>query len=278
MKTRTCARCGDPISLKYGRYCDPCRPHMRGKHAIYVWTPERDQVLRERYDGTVKYRARSIATQLGWPTWVIKKRAAVLGLTQPVERHDWTAEETEFLKRHVGRRTVNWISKQLHRSLTSVVLKAKRLKISRAFRDGYTLRRLEACFGCDHKIIQGWIQDGKLRAQRRATERPLDAWYTTDADVLRFILRYPRVFRLDKVDQPWFMDLILRALPGTLVIAARPVQAKPAPAIPKEIAPAGTSCALCGRKIEGPATPERRPSGPEGTMETWWYCQECKAA
>ncbi len=30
----------------------------------------------------------------------------------------------------------------------------------------------------------------------------------TDADLLRFIETHPLAFRLDKVDQVWFMDLI----------------------------------------------------------------------
>ncbi len=279
MEARLCARCKEePINLKYGRYCDSCRPHMRGKHPKYVWTPERDQLLRDRYKGTIKYRAGSIAVQLGWPRWVITRRAAVLGLTQPVERHEWSAEETEFLKKHAGKRTANWLAKQLHRSMTSVVLKLKRLKISRAFRDGYTLRRLEACFGSDHRIIQGWIQDGKLRAQRRFNSGAArDAWYTTDQDVLRFILRFPQEFRLDRVDQPWFMGLILAALRRPTAAPAT-AEAFSKTTAPVQTAPPGTRCALCDRVIKGAATSEERPSGSDGEMETWWYCLKCKAA
>ncbi len=274
MKTRECARCGDSITRKHARYCDPCRVFTRGKPPKYARTREKNQVLRDRYDGTVKYRAREIAQSLGWPTWVVKKRAAAIGLTQPVERHDWSAEEIEFLRRHAGKRTANWIAKQLHRSMTSVVLKFKRLKISRKFNDGYTLRRLEACFGCDHKIIQTWIQSGKLQAQRRATERSLDAWYTTDLDVLRFILRYPQEFRLHKVDQPWFMGLILQAFRKPMPVPVSKAVEAPTKAL--EPAPPGTECALCGRPIQGLATREQRPSGPEGSIETWWYCRQCK--
>ncbi len=276
MEVRLCARCKkEPITLKYARYCDPCRARVRGPAPKYVWTPEKDQFLRDSYDSKIKGRAKSIAVQLGWPRWVIVKRAARLGLTRQIERKDWEPEETEFLLKHVGKRTVNWIGKKLGRSVTSVVLKTKRLKISRAFRDGYTLRRLELCFGTDHKVISKWICDGKLRAQRLLTNRPFDRWYTTDAEVLRFIIKFPQEFRLDRVDQPWFMGLILRALGQPVEVPnAVPRKLRGQAAVP----PAGTECGVCNQTIEGLAIREERPSGPDGQMETWWYCQKCKAA
>jgi hypothetical protein len=44
--------------------------------------------------------------------------------------------------------------------------------------------------------------------RRRGTNRPRDAWAVSDADLLRFIQDHPLTFRLDKVDQVWFLDLI----------------------------------------------------------------------
>ena len=38
---------------------------------------------------------------------------------------------------------------------------------------------------------------------------PPDAWYFTDQDLLHFIRNHPLEFRLDKVDQLWFLDLVL---------------------------------------------------------------------
>jgi hypothetical protein len=111
-------------------------------------------MLRARYDGKVRGRPAEIAAVFVWPVWVIKKRAAALGLSYPVDRKDWTAEETNFLLDHAGTRTSHWISKQLKRSETSVVLKFKRMKISRRVSDGYTLRELELCFGVDHRSIE----------------------------------------------------------------------------------------------------------------------------
>ncbi len=206
------------------RWCPDCRWKHRGrKPAKYVWIPERDQLLRERYDGKVKGRAADIASAFGWPAWVVKKRASTLGLCYPADRKEWTPKEERFLWQHAGRRLTHWIAKQLGRSESSVVLKLKRMKISRRWREGYTLRDLELCFGCDHHIIDRWIRQGWLNARRRGTRRngtggrgggPADAWIFTDADILEFIRARPLEFRLDKVDQFWFLDL---ALNGGLV-------------------------------------------------------------
>jgi len=183
----------------------------------YLWTPERDQVLRERYDGKVKGRAAAIAASLGWPTWCIKKRAAALGLCYPVDQKDWTPKEERFLWEHAGRRLTRWMARQLGRSEASVVLKLRRMKISGRYREGYTLQELELCFGCDHHMIDRWIRAGWLRGRRRGTRRnvgphgggPHDPWVFSDAGLLAFIQAHPTDFRLDKVDQLWFMDLLL---------------------------------------------------------------------
>jgi hypothetical protein len=222
---RTCGDCGRPfIGGPYAKTGPCCRWKHRGRPAKkYVWTPERDQVLRERYDGRVKGRSAELARIVGWPAWVIKKRAATLGLCHPADRKDWTAEEEAFLWEHGGSRLTHWIAKQLRRSETSVVLKFKRMKISRRVRDGYTLRELELCFGVDHHVIERWVREGRLTSakrgrpatnghepeiRRRGTDRPRDAWAVSDTDLLRFVTAHPMAFRLDKVDQVWFMDLI----------------------------------------------------------------------
>ncbi len=215
-----CQDCRRPfLAGPYARWGPCCRWKYRGRRPKkYVWTPERDQVVRERYDGRVRRRAAEIGTALGWPAWAVKRRAAALGLTHPpADRRDWTAQEEEFLREHAGSRLTHWIARQLDRGESSVVLKLKRMKISRRFREGYTLRELELCFGVDHHSIDRWLREGKLVGRRRGTRRsgaggrgaaPADPWYFTDEDLVRFIRGHPMAFRLDKVDQLWFMDLI----------------------------------------------------------------------
>lgn len=222
---RLCGDCGRPfLGGPYAKTGPCCRWKHRGRTAKkYVWTPERDQLLRERYDARTRGAITALAEGIGWPAWVLKKRAATLGLTHAVDRKEWTEAETAFLWDHAGHRLTHWIAKQLGRSETSVVMKLKHMRISRRFRDGYTVRELELCFGTDHRVIERWVREGKLltpmpgrpsaiddgpRIRRRGTERARDAWLVTDADLLGFIQKHPLAFRLDKVDQVWFLDLI----------------------------------------------------------------------
>ena len=215
--TRQCQECQQPfLGGTAAIACPRCRPNllrrhllvMAGKKKKYRWTPELDAVLKRSYDGRVKRRAAEILTRLGWPTWVIKKQAAVLGLTYSFDRRDFTAKEVSFIEEWTGSRPSAWIAKHLHRSIASVVLKQKRMKICRRVRLGYTVHELSLCFGVDHHGIDRWIHEGKLNAARLGTARPHDTWRVEDEDILRFIEAHPMAFRLDKVDQVWFLDLL----------------------------------------------------------------------
>lgn len=210
---RGCGDCPRKLTQPYARWCDDCRWRHRGKQPIYIWTPEKDAILKAKYEGRDGIPA-AIAATFGWPSWVIKKRAALLGLTAcPKNRRAWTPEEVRFLEDHAGTRLVAYIAKRLGRSITSVVLKLKHMHISRRIREGYTLRDLELCFGVDHHAIDGWIRRGLLRGrhrhggEQRAFER--DAWQFTDEGLLGFIRENPTAFELRRVDQTWFMDLVL---------------------------------------------------------------------
>lgn len=220
--SRPCQDCGRSfLGTAPARYCKDCRWKHRGRRPKkYIWTPERDQLLRERYDSRLKGRAAEIATALGWPAWVVKNRAGRLGLAHPgpKDRRDWTPKEESFLRNHAGSRHVHWMAKRLGRSETSVVLKLKRMQISRRWREGSTLRDLELCFGCDHHAIDRWIRAGWLHGRRRGTRRngnggrgngPADPWVFTDEHILAFVREHPTAFELRKVDQEWFLDLLL---------------------------------------------------------------------
>lgn len=221
---RPCGDCGRSIRKRYAQWCDHCRWRHCGKPRKYVWTEERDQLLRDQYDSRIKGRAQAIADQLGWPKWVIVKRAAVLGLTQhPADRREWTRKEVDVLETWARSWHVNRLAKRLGRSIASVVLKLKRLKIRRRVRSGYTMRMLEACFGTDHHVIERWVREGMLRwAPRNPDAPPKGPWQIAEAEVLRFIREHPMAFRLDKVDQEWFMGLVIGAGLGSAARTGRP--------------------------------------------------------
>lgn len=193
------------------RRCPECRYIGRTGHSRrqkYRWTPERDALMRERYDARVRGRALEIARDFGWPKWAITHRAMDLGLayTKPA---NWSQEETAFLLDHAGVHTPLWISKRVGRTVTAVVMKLKHLHLSRRVQNGYTARDAALCFGIDDHVVTGRIRQGLLHAERRGTERANDALVIQDADILAFIREHPMAFRLDRVDQLWFMDLVL---------------------------------------------------------------------
>lgn len=165
----------------------------------YQWTQDKLDFLGAHYDGRVKNRAGWIAQQFGRPSWVVKRKAAELGLCFPADRRPWSDQEVVFLNEYLKMASVNWIAKKLGRSYSSVALKCRRLHIKRAeVREGYTLRALERCFRQNHKTIGKWVKNGWLKTRRRGINRDgFDYWYCSNRDVLEFIIAHPLEFRLD---------------------------------------------------------------------------------
>jgi len=208
---RTCQRCGRQfLAGPAAKRCPNCRYIGRSGHSRntkYHWMAERDELLRERYDSRVPGRAAEIAADFGWPAWRIKHRAQELGIAR-VKEPRWTAEQDSFLLENAGVRTPKWIAKRVGRTLTAVVVRLTRLHISRRVREGLTARDVALCFGIDVHAVTRWIDQGKLAAKRRGTDRARDPYVVSLQAIRQFVRCYPMLFRLDKVDQLWFMDLV----------------------------------------------------------------------
>jgi hypothetical protein len=130
-----------------------------------------------------------------------------------MDRRPWTAAELNLLERLVGRVSTATIAKRLRRPEGSIVNRLKRMKTSRRVRDGYTIRDLELCLGEDHRkisvwIANGWLQD-RLQGTRRHDGNGNDIHRIREEDVLDFIKRHPQEINLGKVDQTWFLDMVL---------------------------------------------------------------------
>lgn len=220
-----CIVCGQPIEegRKLGappteaRYCAKCRADRR-RHAKlkYTWRPEFDDMLKAQYHGGLNHRFQVLNRMIrmtGLPRWYIKRHAARLGLTMKMDRKPWTSAELNLLEKLVGHVTSATIAKRLHRPESSVVNKLKRLGNSRRVRDGYTMRDLEQCLGEDHHKISTWIANGWLRDRLQGTHRHdgngRDIHRIREKDILRFLKNHPQEINLGKVDQMWFLDLVL---------------------------------------------------------------------
>ena len=221
----TCLVCGGPIEegFRHGRppreakYCLKCRSQrQRRANAKYVWRPEFDEHLKAHYYGGVNRRFRVLNRMIrltGLPRWYIKRQASRLGLTMRMDRRPWAPVEVDLLERLVGTVSTAAIAKRLRRPEVSVVNKLKRLRISRRVREGYTMRDLELCLGEGHHKIGQWIAAGWLRDHVQGTRRHdgngKDIHRILDKDILAFLRNHPQEINLGKVDQTWFLDLVL---------------------------------------------------------------------
>lgn len=220
-----CVICGQPIEEgrrqgappSAAQYCSKCRADRR-RHAKlkYTWRPEFDAFLRTHYFGGLNRRFQVLNRMIrmtGLPRWYIKRQAARLGLTMKMDRKPWTPSELNVLDKLVGRVSSATIAKRLHRPESSVVNKLKRLGNSRRVREGYTMRDLEQCLGEDHHKISVWIANGWLRDRLQGTRRHdgngRDIHRIGEKDILRFLKNHPQEINLGKVDQVWFLDLVL---------------------------------------------------------------------
>jgi len=113
----------------------------------------------------------------------------------------------------VGRLSSATIAKRLRRPESSVVNKLKRLGTSRRVRDGYPMRELELCLGEDHHKIAWWITSGWLQDRLQGTNRHNgngnDIHRIREEEILNFIRNHPQEINLGKVEQTWFLDLVL---------------------------------------------------------------------
>ena len=221
----TCIVCGRRIEEgsrhsqppREAKYCLKCRADRRRRSKLkYTWRPEYDAYLKAQYFGGLKRRFQVLNRMIrmaGLPRWYIKRQAARLGLTMHMDRRPWTRTELELLEIMVGRVSSATIAKRLHRPESSVVNKLKRMGTSRRVRDGYTMRELELCLGEDHHKISGWIKNGWLQDRLQGTGRHngngKDIHRIREDDIVDFIRNHPQEINLGKVDQTWFLDLVL---------------------------------------------------------------------
>ena len=220
-----CVICGQPIEEgrrqgqppRLARYCLKCRAERRRSAKVkYTWRPEHDAYLKANYFGGLNRRFQVLSHMVrltGTPRWYIKRQAARLGLTMQMDQRPWTHAEMKVLEKLVGRVSSATIAKRLGRPESSVVNKLKHMGTSRRVRDGYTMRELELCLGEDHRKIADWIKNGwlqdRLQGTRRHDGNGNDIHRIREKDILRFLKNHPQEINLGKVDQMWFLDLVL---------------------------------------------------------------------
>jgi len=163
----------------------------------HKWTDEERDIVRREYNGT-NQKSQQIADKLSYLTgdkvtlFAVKGQAAKMGIMQD-KSPDWTEKELERLSELVHRYSITEVAKRLHRSPNAVKIKATRLKLGLRSRDGWFTKR-EVCgiCGVDHKKIQVWIDDGRLKASYhngvRPSQKGMCMWHIDEQDLRDFII------------------------------------------------------------------------------------------
>ena len=192
---------------------------MRTNHR---WTDEERDIVRRDYHYT-SASAQEIADRLSRMTgehiteYAVKGQISAMGIAKRSDRRSWTPEEDELLRELAHQYCPRRIKRIMHRSLNSVVVRMKRLHLSRRVRDGwYTKREVCEILGMDHKWVQRRIDSGALKAEPHDPEAPLpkknggSCWHITEKDLAKFIVHHPQELNGRNVDLIIVVDLLVR--------------------------------------------------------------------
>ena len=191
----------------------PFAVRPRDYHQYHHWTEADDDMVRREYDGTWQSADR-IALKLGVTYGAVKARTMRLGVVRS-KPPDWTAKEIAFLEQYIEQQSPQWIAARLPgRSLTAVIVKSKRLNLSRRARDGWYCQR-EACelLGVDHRWLQARIDRGELVASYHHGDRPaqggMKSWHIEAKALRGFVLSNLEGLRSRNVDLVGLVSLLL---------------------------------------------------------------------
>lgn len=195
---------------------------LSGKRQSRDYGPEMDQRIREAWpllDGKKKGAVNALADELGVPRWWLSSRARRLGLevVQHKKEPPWTAAETALMHKvplHDPDRAAEIFREHgFQRSSTAIVVKAKRLDLSRrATHPHLSGTQASKILGVDNKTLTQWCVRGDLKATRRKDKRlPQQggsAWDITRADLRQYVIDNLERIDVRKVDKFAFVDLL----------------------------------------------------------------------
>ena len=168
-------------------------------------------MVRREYQGTHTSRD-ALADKLGVTKYAVAGVVSKMGLAK-ITQQTWTPDEVERLRQLTEEYSINKVAKMMGRSLNSVTVKAKKLRISRRDHSGW-FTKTEVCeiLGKDHKWVQRRIDDGSLSASWHYNQQPKKtgqaAWHIKKADLKAFLRRYPDELNGRNVDLVAVVDIL----------------------------------------------------------------------
>lgn len=188
---------------------------------LKVAPPDLDDKLRAAWARMNKKKGEveAVAAELGLPRWWVSKRARKLGLTQAQRKEPpWTAAEDALMKKvplHDPDRCAKIFREHgFQRTPTAIVVRAKRLDLSRRYTVTFSATRLGRILGLDSKTVTLRCVSGEIKASKRKTRRLAqqggDPWSITRKDARAFVIEHLELIDFRTVDKFELVDLLIR--------------------------------------------------------------------
>ena len=160
------------------------------------WQDEDRDIIRRGYRHN-RESVERLMVQFGVSRQSILGQVAYMGLARKDLRKPWSDEEKERLRELIPTYCPRRVALKMHRSINSVVVMSKRLKVYRRHRNGwYTKREVMEICGVDHRVVQSWMDNGSLPASphyddSKPGQKGGSAWHINEGDLAHFIRKYP---------------------------------------------------------------------------------------
>jgi hypothetical protein len=220
-----CKDCRKPIPVKRSdsrrTACDDCGVRLRclarqaSDKRKYAFTDKIDGEIERIYrDEPNKKSMRKLADKLGWPRWVLTKRAGDLGVAR-IKETPWSKAELDLL------RELHWMTphtmagkfkeRGFHRSKTAINLMLKR-KDARADSGWWSPNLFAKAIGLDSHCITRWLELGWLPfeiKQLRSERQGGDMRAVREVDIYIFLVTHRHDYDLRKVNQQWLLSMLI---------------------------------------------------------------------
>lgn len=195
---------------------------LKKKHRVdAIVVPEGfDETLRQFYqngNGKKRGECNAFADRMKVPRWWCSKRAAKLGLVMPHKKEPPWSPIEDALMREVPLHNPDKCSdifraRGFPRSPTAIVVRAKRLDISRRFNEGLSATQAAEILGIDTKNFGAMCARGEVAARRlndkRKEQQGGHRWIIQPLDLRRFVLANLERIDLRKVEKFAFIQLV----------------------------------------------------------------------
>lgn len=215
---------GRSLSGVYGRAyaLGLVKPHTngRGKRKTPELTAELEQKIRDAWpDLKGRSAVRDLAIRLGVERWWLSRQLVVLGLSMPhkIKQPAWSDAENALMKEvplHDPAACARiFRARGFKRTPTAIMVRAKRMEISRRFKGGLSAGHAAKILGVDAKYFTTRCISGDIKASRRGSQRlPQqggDAWVITLPVLRQWVLDNLERVDIRKVDKFEFVELLV---------------------------------------------------------------------